>query len=121
MCDVKKCGACKNHFHINEILQSRDFRPVGIQMAPEGSDLHGMYFVHDVPECIGSFMIRLKDLEKYISENIPALSQVRPCGCEDLCRDPHEQSPCYLECYLAPFRRFVAGLIRRREEMEAAG
>ena len=103
----KKCNACRQWFSLDDILHNPEIEPLG--MLASSCDPYEAYFLflHNIPTCQSSFMIRVEDFKGLLRQKTPSISFFRTTSCEGHCANLLDLTDCRQDCRNAPYRRLL--------------
>jgi hypothetical protein len=100
----KQCGLCGQSYAVREILERPEFRPLGLQPAPPGSALHGLYFQHTDAHCGSLFFLPLTALEPFLDRAHAPIGPDPELTCDVACQNLEKAEPCRVEdCVFSPY------------------
>ncbi|MBD3257693.1 hypothetical protein GF377_04615 [candidate division GN15 bacterium] len=111
----KRCGGCRREYSVVDIISSATFRPLGLQTGPPGSNLAGVFFLHDTPSCQGSILVPLDELRRCVLEPVPEMTPNLGSACNPRCQEFRRLDSCTADCHFAPFQRM---LMRHKARLE---
>ncbi len=111
MSAFKTCSGCGREFSLDDILNSGEIEPAGMQFIDEDFKWNVYYFNHMCDNCGSTFLIPVRDFLSVIPETIPETVLTGEDRCEQHCLRMSDLQECQQECYYAPFRRFLLSLI----------
>ena len=118
MADIrfKKCSYCKAILSIRDIVHNPEIVPIGITFADDTIDGAYYFFQHETPNCGTSFVLPVQSLRQFIIEPIPAENLAPSDRCPRHCASLRDLSVCRIECFFAPYRRFLLKMVALKRE-----
>lgn len=111
---AKICPGCGAAFTLEQLVESPDVEPVGIQFVDAKLKRNVYYFNHLVEHCGSTFVVAVELFTPFLQEKVPPESLAGTDLCENHCRNLGDQSECEQGCRYAPFRRFLQVMKQKR-------
>jgi hypothetical protein len=117
--DQKRCPGCGQNFTIADIVECRDFEPLGMQFVDPDLELDMFYFNHTDKKCGSTFVVPVKEFIPFVSEPIPQLVLSKTDRCSQHCLTTADLAECNEPCTFAPFRRFFIDMWQRANSQDS--
>ncbi len=111
---LKRCPACGEWFTLQDILESPELEPVGMSFEDGNPRANLFYFQHNNSRCGSSFVIPVTELRVLIEEPVPENTLAGTDSCAAHCTRVDDWAACDHECSLAPYRRLLINLAKRK-------
>ncbi|HWO57863.1 MAG TPA: hypothetical protein VNN55_09875 [bacterium] len=111
---AKICPGCGAAFTVEDLIESPEVEPVGIQFV-DTKLLHNVYyFNHRVAQCGTTFVVAVELFTPFLQEEPAPESLAGTDLCENHCRNLDDQSECQQGCRYASHRRFLHVMKQKR-------
>jgi hypothetical protein len=110
--EFKSCS-CGDTWPVREsFIRDADIMPIGITFSRDEPRVY--YFFNHV-KCESTLAIDVEEFADLIEEPIPSSNLRGARECPKLCRTVHELEACDLDCYNAPYRRFLFERLMKKD------
>ncbi len=110
----KRCPGCGTAFTMDQILESAEIEPIGMQLEDNDHAWNFYYFNHRCPSCGSTFVIPVLDFLPWITEPVPQATLTGTESCERHCMRLDDLGDCQARCRYAPFRRLLLRMRSRK-------
>ena len=107
---MKQCS-CGAGFTIEDLILLRALDPIG--MVQNAGRPAIFFFTHVEANCLSTFGVPVEAFRDQIDEEIPPALAAGTDLCRSYCTSLESLEECGADCSLAPYRRFLLGLLKR--------
>jgi hypothetical protein len=121
---VTSCPTCGVAFTLDQLMESADVEPVGMQFVDPDHQYNMFFFNHACAGCGTTFTVPVEEFLSCITEPVPDLARTGMEDCGRHCLRVTDLAACAAPCRYAPFRRLLLRMLAaqagRRPKTDAA-